>query len=118
MIFQNLPDHSRIWIYTSKTSLEPHRDQIEEKLKTFVQEWAAHGSQLIGDAAVMHDYFIVISVDESRVGASGCSIDTSVNFMKSLAEEFDLDLFDRMNVLIKEDGHNLIIRFNELSEHS
>jgi hypothetical protein len=37
-------------------------------------------------------------VDESQAGASGCSIDKSVNFMKQLEQHFSISLFDRFNL--------------------
>ena len=34
-------------------------------------------------------------VDESNAGASGCSIDSSVHFIRQLGEAFNTDFFDR-----------------------
>jgi hypothetical protein len=35
-------------------------------------------------------------VDESQAGASGCSIDSSVQFVRQLQQELGVDFFDRM----------------------
>lgn len=115
MIFEHLPDSSRVWIYTANRSLSEQKGAIDQKLKAFVSQWAAHGSQLFGDAAVLNDYFIVLAVDESRAGASGCSIDSSVGFLRLLAKELEVDLFDRMNMIIQSDGENSLVRFHDLS---
>jgi hypothetical protein len=47
----------------------------------------------------------VLCANEDFVSASGCSIDSSVHFVKSLGNELHVDFFNRMNVLIFE-GEN------------
>lgn len=116
-MFEHLPDSSRVWIYTSNKSMADHKTVIDEEIKQFISKWAAHGEQLFGDGALIQDYFIVLVVDESQVGASGCSIDTSVAFMRSLGNKLEVDLFDRMNVLIEADGKNELVRFSDLNKY-
>lgn len=116
-MFEHLPDSSRVWIYTSNKSLTDHKAVIDVNIKQFISKWAAHGEQLFGDGALIHDYFIVLVVDESQVGASGCSIDSSVAFIRSLGNEFGVDLFDRMNVLIEVEGKNELVRFSDLDKY-
>ena len=41
-------------------------------------------------------------VDESLAGASGCSIDKSVHFIKQLEQHYSIDLFDRMTFTYKD----------------
>jgi len=117
-LFKNLPDSSRVWIYQnqSKISAEDQK-KIQEKLSTFVSTWAAHEVPLYGESAILEDYFIVLAVDETKTIASGCSIDTSVHFIKELETEFQLSLFDRLNILIEEVGERKIIPYSELSKH-
>lgn len=114
-MFEHLPDSSRVWIYTADRSLSEYKTEIDQKLKSFVSQWAAHGSQLFGDAELLNDYFVVLAVDESRVGASGCSIDSSVGFIRLLAKEYETDLFNRMNVVIRIAGENKLVRFHDLA---
>lgn len=116
MYFENLPGTSRIWIYTSNKSLADLKNSIEPELKEFVSKWAAHGNQLFGDGAIINNYFIVLAVDESRVGASGCSIDSSVGFIRSLGAKYDIDFFDRMNILIQNEGEDQMVRFTDLKD--
>jgi hypothetical protein len=51
------------------------------------------------NATILFSQYLVISVDEKIVSASGCSIDSSVHFVKSLGSELKVDFFNRMNVL-------------------
>jgi hypothetical protein len=93
----NLADHSRVWVYQSNRPFS-EREQIvlTSQINGFVQDWAAHGRDLLASGAVLLDQFIVLAVDEQQAGASGCSIDKSVNFMKELAAQYDVSLFDRL----------------------
>ena len=50
----------------------------------------------------MHNRFVILMVDESQAGASGCSIDSSVHFLKTLQSEYGVDLFDRMVFSFKQ----------------
>ena len=100
-----LADHSRVWIYQSNRPFS-EREQIvlTSQLNAFVQDWAAHGRDLLAAGTVLLDQFIVLAVDERQAGASGCSIDKSVNFMKELAAQYDVSLFDRLTFTFLKDG--------------
>jgi hypothetical protein len=100
-----LADHARVWIYQSNRPFS-EREQIvlTSQINGFVQDWAAHGRDLLASGAVLLDQFIVLAVDEQQAGASGCSIDKSVNFMKELAAQFNVSLFDRLTFTFVKDG--------------
>jgi hypothetical protein len=118
-IFPNLPDSSRVWIYQNQAPISKEvQGEIQQKLDAFVRQWAAHKVQLYGDSIILEDYFIILAVDENMTAASGCSIDSSVHFIKELAKEFDLKLFDRLNVLIEENGEKQIIHYSDLNKHT
>lgn len=118
-LFEHLPDSSKIWIYQNQQAISKE-DQtlIQAKLDVFVKQWAAHKVQLYGASAILEDYFIVLAVDENMTAASGCSIDSSVHFIKELEKEFKLRLFDRLNVLIQEDGEKKIVHFSDVNTHT
>lgn len=96
-----LPSHfaeqSRVWIYTAKPTIVPAQQAaIAQDLAAFTHQWVSHNRQLQATYQLLHDRFIVLAVDETRAGASGCSIDKSVHFLQQLQGAFQLDLFDRM----------------------
>jgi hypothetical protein len=110
LVYQNssifdLTDHARVWIYQSNRPFS-EREQIvlTSQINGFVQDWAAHGRELLASGGVLHDQFIVLAVDERQAGASGCSIDKSVNFIKELAAQFNVSLFDRLTFTFVKDG--------------
>ena len=95
--YATLPASTRVWIYHSN---RPFDDQelpmVKVKLQQFARQWVSHNRQLRAHGDILHNRFVVLMVDESQSGASGCSIDSSVNFLKSLQAEHNVDLFDRM----------------------
>lgn len=119
MFFPHLPESSKVWIYQSQTkiSLEVHA-KMKVQISLFISGWAAHGNELFGAGEIIDDYFVVFAVDESKVMASGCSIDTLVHFVRKLGQDFQLDFFNRLNLLIIENGKQKIVHFNELSNYS
>ncbi|HMN90354.1 MAG TPA: hypothetical protein PKD70_07905 [Saprospiraceae bacterium] len=92
-----LPPSTRVWIYQSNQPFAAKdTTDIRQAVQTFAQQWVSHNRQLRAHADILHDRFIVLMVDESQAGASGCSIDKSVYFLKDLQAQYDVDLFDRM----------------------
>lgn len=101
--FKDLPGHSRIWIYQSNRSFtDAELEEIEQSLSAFLKEWTAHGSELHAGFEIRYKRFIIIGLDQSNTGASGCSIDTSVHFIQSLEQKYNVILLDRMNVSFKQ----------------
>lgn len=117
MIFPELSPNSKVWMYTADRKLESNEiDAINKKLKTFISEWAAHGNELFGNATILHDYFIILAVDESKVMASGCSIDSSVRFIKEISSAYEIDFLNRFYVIIKDQNELDRIHIGKLSE--
>ncbi|AWX45777.1 hypothetical protein HME9304_02807 [Flagellimonas maritima] len=101
--FDKLPDDSRIWIYQSNRNFnEAELEEIQEKMKSFITAWTAHGSQLEAGFEIKYKRFIIIGLNQSSTGASGCSIDASVHFIQELEKKYDVELLDRMNVSFKQ----------------
>ena len=97
-----------MWVYQSTTELTPEQaQQIQQQLNTFAQGWTAHNHQLLAGAQIKYNRFLILVVDESQAGASGCSIDKSVHFMQKVEQEFGINLFDRFNLAYRE-GHEVL----------
>lgn len=118
MFFQNLHPQSKVWVYTSDRILkEDEVKGISDKLQAFLPEWAAHGAKLLCDGTVYRSKFLIIAVDETQAGASGCSIDSSVRFVKELGKEYDVEFFNRMDMVIEEDDNLKTVHVSELKNH-
>lgn len=95
----NFSENSRVWIYQSNRELNTAEiARMEHILNEFASEWTAHNHLLKAKAEIRYNRFIILTVDESQAGVTGCSIDKSVTLMKSLEHEFHINLFDRFNI--------------------
>ncbi len=101
-------EQSRVWIYQADKQLSDEQaGQLLDQLNNFAAEWTAHNHQLKAKAEIRYNRFLILIVDESQAGASGCSIDKSVNFMKKLEQQFGINLFDRFNFAYR-DGEKVL----------
>jgi len=103
--YQSLPETARIWIYQSSTPILAEKfNKISSQLQQFTQDWTAHSQALRAFGTIKHERFILLMVDESQAGASGCSIDKSVRFIQFLEEQHGLSLMDRMTFTFEKNG--------------
>jgi hypothetical protein len=118
--FENLPDESRIWIYQSNRKFTDEEvADIEVLLKEFIENWSAHGQGLEASYELRYNRFIVIAVNSENQGATGCSIDASVQFIQSLEKKYEVDLLDKMNVTFKlgqHFAHKSLIDFKKMAK--
>ena len=99
----NFSEHSRVWIYQADKELtDAQASELHIWLNKFAAEWTAHNHQLKAKAEVRYNRFLILIVDENQAGASGCSIDKSVNFMKQVEQQYGIHLFDRFNFAYRE----------------
>ncbi|MCG2611572.1 ABC transporter ATPase [Flavobacterium sp. SM15] len=104
--FNTLPEESKIWIYQSNRKFtDEELQEIETSLETFINEWSAHGTGLQASFITKYHRFIILAIDQSVQAATGCSIDSSVNFIQSLEKKYEVDLLDKMNVTFKLGEH-------------
>lgn len=111
-----LKDEARIWIYQADRILNGQEVAcINKKLEKWQSEWNTHGKTLYNDAWVEDNLFLILAVDESRQPASGCSIDSSVHFIRKLGARINVDFFDRMNFAYQDNGgHTQLTTSKEL----
>lgn len=100
--FEEMPDHSRIWIYQSNRKFSDEEVQvIEQKLQEFTEQWVAHATPLQTSFTIKYNRFVILVVDQEVHAASGCSIDASVRVIQELEKQFAVDLMDKMNVTFR-----------------
>lgn len=103
--FEEMPGHSRLWVYQANRPLtEKEVGLLTDITANFVDQWQAHGKSLRASFEVRYDQFLILAVDESYNGATGCSIDSSVQLVRTLEQELKLSFLDRSKVaLLHED---------------
>ena len=103
--FDEIDFDSRIWIYqTDRVLTSEEVATLTEMLKSVLNGWEAHGKALTASGKVFHNRFVVIAVDESQEMPSGCSIDKSVNWLKQIGSEMQINFFDRSPAWLDEAG--------------
>lgn len=118
--FENLPEDSKIWIYQSNRKFsDEEMNEIENELKPFIENWSAHGTGLEASYQLKYNRFIILAVNQDVQQATGCSIDSSVEFIQSLEKKYSVDLLDKMNVTFKNGehvAHKTLIDFKRMAK--
>ena len=100
----NFSENSRVWVYQANRNLAPEElNAIQEHLDAFTASWEAHGKVLKAAATIQYNRFIIFMVDEAQASVTGCSIDKSVAVLKTIEQEFNLSLFDRMQLAYRDE---------------
>ena len=115
--FENLHSHSRVWIYQSNRKFTTQEVEfITEKAILFTNQWTKHGSDLQGSFVIKYNQFLILAVDEGFNNVSGCSIDSSVRFVKELEKFMGVDMMNKMNISFKDDDHINIVTMSDFKE--
>lgn len=98
-----ISENSRVWIYQADRILNQQEvELIQTQLDGFTSQWLAHGHELLAYSEIRYNQFIILYVDEVQAGATGCSIDKSVQLMLSLEKQFNINLFDRFRIAYRD----------------
>lgn len=85
-------------------------------LQRFATEWSSHGTGLQASATLLHNQFLVLANNESATSASGCSIDSSVNFVRELEMHFQVSFFDRTRLAFLQDGEVRTVPLSQIKD--
>jgi hypothetical protein len=108
--FDQMPAHSRIWVYKSDRKFTSEElPRIVAHLKTFCEQWNTHGQLMPTSFDIRFDQVIILAVDESQLGASGCSIDSSVRTLREIEQSLGVNLLDQGKVSFLSDQNSLKI---------
>ena len=69
---------------------------------------------MLAGVTILENHFIVIALDESKNGASGCSIDILQNTIQKIEKEFSIPLMNRLNIFCEIEGEIVCIPFLKL----
>ena len=108
--FNTTADQSRIWIYAAEHKLTNDQENyILNHISDHLQNWEAHKVPLTAGVTILENRFIVVALDESENGASGCSIDTLQKSIQNLEKDLSISLLNRLNVFCKIEDEILCI---------
>ena len=91
--FDTLPDASRVWIFGSNRPLsEEGTTTLLKGVDEHLADWKAHGEPLTVGSQFRDERFLVVAVDQSTAGASGCSIDGLFRVLQRLEPQIGASL--------------------------
>lgn len=103
--FDKLSDSSRLWVYQAQRPFTTSElTKITDLTEQFIASWEAHGHPLAASYEIRYNQFLIISVDESYNGATGCSIDASVGLVRTIEAEVGVSMLDRSQIAFLEDN--------------
>jgi len=83
--FSKLPDDARLWVFAASDRITGERtSELLDAVDEYLAGWKAHGEPLTSAREWRDDRFLVIAVDQSTAGASGCSIDALFRILQQL----------------------------------
>lgn len=93
----------KVWTYVSSRELSNEEiARLQDHADHFVKEWTAHENKLAASFSIFKGRILVFVVNEDVHGASGCSIDKLLRFIKQTEQALQVTLLDRMLVALKE----------------
>lgn len=106
-----LPDSARLWIFGADPRPDPGAaDRIVDRTRSFLEGWTAHDRELAASLGWRRHRFLLVALDESRVPASGCSIDELMRHLAGLERETGVGLTDSSAVWFRDPRHDGRIR--------
>jgi hypothetical protein len=117
MPFETLSSESRIWIFQADRKFTNEElKNIRKEADLFTEKWVSHGIKLQAAADILYDQFILLAVDESNQPASGCSIDSSTDFIKNIERKYSVNLLSRENVAFLINNRIRQFHFRDIHE--
>ena len=105
------------WIYQGDKDLnQSDVPGLNAQIDHFAKRWTSHNVALNATGAVMRDRFLVLIVNDMHTGVGGCSIDSSVQFVRNLGVECGVDFMNRMNFAYLESDEVRTVHKDELPE--
>lgn len=115
--FNQLPDTARIWVYAAPRSFSAEElALIEHSAPQFLNDWNTHGTPMQASFQVLENQFLILSVNEAVQAASGCSIDSSMGYIRSLEQQTGLSLSDRSLVYFLINGSVVSYALSQIKE--
>jgi hypothetical protein len=112
-----MPKESRVWIYQADREFTATEEElISKRAGEFVEKWTSHNQRVKAGYEIRYHRFLILMLDESHVTAGGCSIDSSVHFIRSLENDFQNTLTDRMKFAFKRNGQVEVVSKNEFEK--
>ncbi len=103
--FDELPDRARLWTFAAARRLnDQEAGRLLAATEEFLTGWAAHRVPLATAGECRFNRFLFVAVDEAAAGASGCSIDALLRFIREMEELLEVKFTDHGSVWFRASG--------------
>ena len=107
--FAQLPDNARLWTFAAARRLTAQEARpFLAATDEFLVRWTAHKVPLATAREWRFDQFLFVAVNEAAAGASGCSIDALVHFMRDAEKLLGVRLTDNGLVWFRNAGGDVV----------
>lgn len=108
--FEQMPEYSRVWVYQADHGFSDAEEQaIRDRMTRFCEGWNTHGNLMPTSFELVENQILILAVDESKLGASGCSIDSSVRTLRELEDLLRTNLTDQGKISLKKPSGELSV---------
>ncbi|MCU0317777.1 MAG: hypothetical protein MUC61_00320 [Amoebophilaceae bacterium] len=115
--FHQLSGEAHVWVYqASRPFGQEEKAAVLQKAQEFLGQWASHGLPLQCSAEILYDQFLILAVDETLQSATGCAVDASVKFIRTLEQAFQVDLLSRTHVAFRQGEDNFLVPLSQLED--
>ena len=102
--FETLPDSSRVWVFGAGEPLtDEGTRQLHDEVDQYLADWKAHGAPLTVAREWRDARFLVVAVDQSTAGATGCSIDGLFRLLQDAEKKLGANLVGGGRVFYRDD---------------
>ena len=111
----NFNNQSKVWIYQSNRPFVVNEaTSINEMLQEFTANWKSHGTPVKAFAQLFFNQFVVLMADETDTHVGGCSTDSSVRVIKTIEQQFNVQLLDRQTLAFVLDNEIELVPLSQL----
>lgn len=108
---------NRVWTYVISKPLSAEAiNQLQAEGNAFVSSWTAHENKLVASFEILGGRILIVKVNEDVSGASGCSIDKLMRFIKEAERAFGIELLNRFLVAYKTDAGIEVTHSSKIKE--
>jgi hypothetical protein len=101
--FEQMPENSRVWVYQADHKFSDTEEKlVRDRMTRFCEGWNTHGNLMPTSFDLVENQILILAVDESNLGASGCSIDSSVRTLRELENLLQANLTDQGKISLKK----------------
>ena len=115
--FNKISSQSPIWIFQANKTVDiSFIKKIENDTINFLNSWTSHNIEIKSSFKIIHNLFLIISVESNFSSPSGCSLDKLINFVKEINKLYNIDFLDRLNISYRYENIIKVVNIAEFKK--